>query len=96
MPEPPIAFLLVAKSATSVHDDPSHASVFPDTGEVPPAIKLAVCVPLPDQPVSALAVFKLEIDVQEVPSYSSVTLVVPGSKSPPKTTAAVCVPAPPN
>jgi hypothetical protein len=41
-----------------------------------------------------LAVFIEFTEVQADPSYSSVAPEEPGSKSPPKATAAVCVPAP--
>ena len=90
---PPIAFLAVAKSATSVHEVPSQLSVFATNGVGPPPKANAFVLEDPEPANKLLAVFNSLTSVHAEPFQLSV-LAVALPVSPPATTAAVVVPAP--
>ena len=85
--------LAVAKSATSVHDDPSQPSVSATLAVVvsPPKIKPAVTSPA-DPTTPYLPVFTSAISVQLEPSHCSTLVGYAGGDAPVATIEEVCDP----
>ena len=99
VPAPPIDFLAVLNSATSVHAVPFHDSFLLETPEPPlfspPKYKKASVVPFVVLAANFLPAFKSATSVHVEPFHSSVvTGKVLGPLVPPAPIAAVYIPAP--
>jgi hypothetical protein len=91
VPPAPTPYLADAKSATSVHADPSQDSVFALFGDAPPNIKVEVLVP--DPPKNRLAVFTSVVSVQDDPFQDSTfVILLEGGAAPDDAKAAVELP----
>ena len=91
VPPDPKPYLADAKSATSVHDEPSQDSVSVLFGCAPPNIKVEVLVP--DPPKNRLAVFTSVVSVHDDPFQDSTfATAVPGGVAPADAKAAVELP----